>query len=211
MRKVAIIGNGDISTSAEHLHAHFDYRIAADGGANYCATQGVQLDYIVGDGDSITEKAKSFFSHTPQIYNVDQHTTDLAKAIAHAHTLDQSLHITLFGFTSSARLDHTEAAIHALTTNPAIDCIITPSQTLYVVRSSLTIHNPTPRPLTVSLLPVANSATVHIEGMQWSGSDIIINAQGSGMSNTITDQQATVTATQGSVLMYVTYEENISR
>lgn len=206
MKKVAVIGNGDINVAKNTLETEHEYIIAADGGANYCVEKNITPDIIIGDGDSITSQTKAYFSDVPQQYSSDQHTTDLAKALHHAHTIDESVQITLFGFTSSIRLDHTQAAVQALITDPAIHSIVTPSQTIYVVHSDITIQHSGTRQATVSIVPVENTATVIITGMKWSGSNICINSSGSGMSNTIINQSATITVSTGSVLVYVMYE-----
>lgn len=209
--KIAILGNGDITLPASHLHETYDYIIAADGGANYAAQNGIDLDAIVGDGDSIFNETKEYFDDIPQVYSTDQDTTDLAKAITYAQTLAERIEIDLIGFSSAERLDHTQAAIFCIMRYPhIIRSVITPTQRVFYTNSEIVLIKPNALVYTLSLLPITKTATVNLQGLQWSGENIVINSEGSGMSNLMIEERVVIKVEDGAVLIYMKYEKKVS-
>lgn len=200
---VAILGNGDVNVAKKTLETEYDYVIAADGGANYCVEKKIKPDIIIGDGDSISDTAKKYFSDIPVTLKKDQNTTDLEKALRHAHTLSDDVEITLYGFTSGQRLDHTQAALQWLTRDRSIRCVAAPMQSIYFVDSTFKLPNPDKLAWRVSIIPHTPTATVTISGMEWSGKDIVLNHEYSAISNRLESYTPHISVTDGSVLVFV--------
>lgn len=107
---VVLVGGGDIAWPPYELLTARNYPvIAADGGANLLREKGIIPDAIIGDLDSASNLA-DFPSKTQIIKIAEQETTDFEKAL---YTINAPLFIA-FGFWGK-RLDHSLAAIHALT------------------------------------------------------------------------------------------------
>lgn len=201
--KVAILGNGDINVARKTLETEYDYVIAADGGANYCVEKKIKPDSIIGDGDSISDAAKKHFNDKQVSLTKDQNTTDLEKALRHAHTLGDDVEITLYGFTSGQRLDHTQAAIQWLARDRSIRCVRAPMQSIYFVDSTFKLPNPDKLAWRVSIIPHTPTATVTITGMEWSGKNIVLNNEYSAISNRLESFTPHISVTDGSVLVFV--------
>lgn len=201
--RVAIIGNGDINVVRKTLETEYDYVIAADGGANYCVEKKIEPDIIIGDGDSISDEAQEYFDDMRLSYVKDQNSTDLEKALRHAHTLADNVEITLYGFTSGQRLDHTQAAIQWLIRDRSIRCVAAPMQGIFFVDTVLRLPNPDKLFLRVSIIPYTPTATITIVGMEWSGKDIVLNNEYSAISNRTIGYTPYISVTEGSVLVFV--------
>lgn len=78
--KIAIIGNGKFFDFKQRLK-DYNLIIAADGGANHCLVLGIKPDIIIGDFDSISKTAKSFFSRVEKIQVNNENNTDIEKAL----------------------------------------------------------------------------------------------------------------------------------
>ncbi len=201
--RVAILGNGDINVAKKILETEYDYVIAADGGANYCLEKKIKPDFIIGDGDSISDEARERFNGTQLIVVKDQNSTDLEKALRHAHTVKDDIEITLFGFTSGRRLDHTQAAIQWLIRDRSIRCVAAPMQSIFFVDSVLKLPNPEKLNWRVSIVPHTPKATVSISGMEWDGKNIVLNNEYSAISNRTIDYTPYISVTDGSVFVFV--------
>ncbi|MBI2416134.1 MAG: thiamine pyrophosphokinase [Candidatus Kerfeldbacteria bacterium] len=187
--RLAIIGSGDYADWSTVLST-YDYIIAADGGADYCARWHSTPHKIIGDGDSST------ISFT---VDRDQHTTDLQKALRYATTvLTADSSIDLFCVTSQNRTDHTLAAITTLLYWPNVQAIYTPYQILYAPQPA--VHLPQASGTAVSIVPYTATATVSLAGLQWSGT-VTLDSMRSGISNRITQSPASITVTSGRVIV----------
>lgn len=196
--RIAIIGNGDFIPAGARL-ADYDCLIAADGGLHHCQKLGINPNYCIGDGDSLTE--------TDKITKVvtlasDQNTTDVQKALALAANLagQQSYTVDLFSMTSGSRLDHTLFALQLLASTDLISTIYTPEQSIRCLRSERIWHNAIGQ--TISLLPMEACATVVLTGFVWSGEAITLDQTRPGISNLIAADQASVRVTSGRVLCF---------
>ncbi|EKD76230.1 MAG: hypothetical protein ACD_43C00184G0003 [uncultured bacterium] len=208
--RIAIVGNGDF-VPAQKLLKQYDWIIAADGGLRHCTAMHILPDWCVGDGDSINQNQTGPNQFDRQ---TDQNTTDLQKALSAAadqaarqtrqfatrQPADQTYSVDLFSVTGADRLDHNHFALQTLAQNHVIATIYTPHQLIRCIRTN---HQwPAAKQLSVSLLPVAASATVELQGFAWSGSAISLDAAHPGISNIITTANASITIKQGAVLSF---------
>ena len=110
-KKCIILANGQAPAKSvfNYLFANgYEILICADGGANSAARLGLTPDYVIGDLDSINEKALKFYqksSNTEVIQLKRQNDTDVEKALKHAIKM-KFKEVLLLGATGD-RLDHT--------------------------------------------------------------------------------------------------------
>ncbi|MBI4407052.1 MAG: thiamine diphosphokinase [Candidatus Kerfeldbacteria bacterium] len=180
MQTIALIGNGTYFNCSRLLQ-QYDVIIALDGGANHCQRLGITPQHSLGDGDSITQPTADF-----QIIP-DQTTTDLQKGIQFAQQHYPHCIIDAFCVTSHDRLDHTMAAL----LHPDISTVYTPHQKITQVTTELHL----------STTPGNQVSVVNIAGCQWSGAQIRLDADHSGLSNRSTTEQVTITLQSGAVLV----------
>ena len=109
-RGVTLVGGGDpqAETIRQLLTLAPDL-VAADGGANACVSFGFAPVAAIGDFDSLTSETRDALPETRFIHVAEQDSTDFEKSLTR---LDAPF-ILATGFTS-ARLDHTLAALSAL-------------------------------------------------------------------------------------------------
>ena len=93
--------------------------VAADGGANLAISHGVMPDLVVGDLDSLSERARSALPKDRIHLVVDQDITDFDKA---RDSID-ARGVLAVGFTG-ARIDHELAVYHSLARRVDHKCIV---------------------------------------------------------------------------------------
>ncbi len=191
MQKILLVGNG--SVPANQPKQAYDHIIALDGGIHYCERYSLKVTQWLGDGDSSTAN-----DHFLQIANQD--ATDLDKGIQWVQThIPAPYQIDLLGVTSGERLDHTLAAIQQLQCRPEIHQVITPSQTIQLIRHQLTLI--TTIGDIISLVSCDSTpAIVAIEGCQWNGNAVSLETI-SGISNRATATRVTIQVHNGTVLL----------
>jgi thiamine pyrophosphokinase len=133
----------------------------------------------------------------------NQNTTDLEKALVHAHSIHKKPEITLYGCTSHRRLDHTQAALRWLTKDPSIRLLASPLQSIVFVDDKLLLPNPDRLNWRVSIIPYTKTATVNLTGMEWSGKQIVLNETRSAISNRTIGYTPSIRVTKGSVLVFI--------
>lgn len=102
--RILILANGDEPSPElfEKLRGKCDYFIAADGGGNTAINLGSPPDVVIGDLDSFQQNA-SYKGRV--LYDADQETNDLEKALNHA-LFHKANRVDVLGATGR-RLDHT--------------------------------------------------------------------------------------------------------
>lgn len=109
MVNIGIVANGP-KHLIPSLHAYIDeidIWISADGGTTTLLEYGIQVDYAIGDFDSITESEKERIEKMVKVfdlYTVEKDKTDLELAVDQALVLKPKV-IYLFGVTGG-RMDH---------------------------------------------------------------------------------------------------------
>lgn len=98
---IALIANGDFGCDLPKLIASFTPQqiVACDGAYVRAVNAGIEVDYVVGDGDSIGVPPTKF------IHIAEQDTNDLEKAFRFALTLASRIRVAIFA-ASGLREDH---------------------------------------------------------------------------------------------------------
>ena len=174
-----------------------DYVIAADGGYRHTQALGITPDVILGDFDSL-----GFVPEGAEVFPVEKDDTDAMLAVRHglAKGYDQ---FSIYGGMEGQRLDHTIANLQTLLyleEQGALGYLFGKRQIATVVSNDI-LHIPTHQG-TVSVFAMGGDAVVTIKGLQYEGEDILLSPNFPlGVSNHGTGKDATVTVTQGTILV----------
>lgn len=134
--------------------------VAADGGADRMLALGVLPRAVIGDFDSISDRARARIPQENQHHVPEQSTTDFDKALRAI----AAPFVLALGF-AGARLDHGLAAMHTLVSHPDRRCILVgPRDVAFASPPRLHLALPPGEPL--SLFPMA-PVTGRSEGLEW--------------------------------------------
>lgn len=134
--------------------------VAADGGADRMLDLGVTPAAVIGDFDSISDRARALIAKENQHHVPEQSTTDFDKALRAI----AAPFVLALGF-AGARLDHGLAAMHTLVSHPGRRCIlIGPRDLAFAAPARLELSLGPGEPL--SLFPMA-PVTGRSAGLEW--------------------------------------------
>lgn len=217
-KKILILtgGNIDLEFAARFIEEHpSDIVIAVDRGMTAAEKLGLELDYAVGDYDSVPsavlERVRERFARTgkPVIrtYQPEKDATDTEIALSLALSLEPES-ITVLGATGT-RLDHAYANIQVLYQALAKEVpayLVDAHNRIYLADSPFTIRREEAFGAYLSLLPL----TERVEGLTLSGvkyplEDACMETGSSlGVSNEITAEEARITMTDGILIVFET-------
>ena len=185
-----------------------DYLVGVDGGAGHCLRMGRQPDVVIGDLDSLPapvrqrlERAAVPFVRFPA--NKDKTDLDLALSYVADKGWRDAVLLGLWG----GRLDQSVANLLLLVRYAETIrlTLVTERETAHVLPAGAALRLTDRAGATASVLPLTALAEgVSLTGMQYP----LLNAQlrlgtSLGVSNVITEAEATVTLAQGCVLVVV--------
>ncbi len=208
-KKIAIIANGSLRNPDfnKNLLEGTDLIICADGGANFAYKINVFPDYIIGDLDSISYEALSFFEKnekTKIIKDTNKDKTDLELALDKAKSLKPE-EIIIIGAIGS-RIDHTLANIFSLMQIPSeIKAkIVDEKNTLELINSSKEITDFESE--IVSIIPLTDVYDLNYKGMKWNVKNKNTSLGWFGISNKIVENNAKIEFKKGKLLVIRTRE-----
>ena len=203
--EILIVANGTVKNRNFYKKTikKADIIVAADGGADNCIKLGISPDYVVGDLDSISDKAKEKFKKNT-IHDKDQNTTDLEKAINLAKKF-KCKNLTIIGAIGS-RMDHTISNIMALfkTKNPSK--IIDESNEIFAVEKETEIRGK--KGDIVSIIPVSRVEGLACHGLKWNVKNKNVDAGWTGTSNIMTGSKANVKLKSGKIIIIKAKEKS---
>ena len=205
MTNILIIGNARDEKLAKwaDLIDCSDVIIACDGAVNNCIEQGIRVDYLIGDMDSISQEmlAHSNDGSIEVVENFDQENNDLTKAILFAHGLKPKA-IDIIGVDGGLS-DHqfcnylsliecqTKARIHL------DDCIV--SAITKTNAEFCSIENGA----TFSLFSIGTSIGVNVTGAKWELKNSKLTPSSTGLHNIATSERLAVSCESGNLLLFV--------
>ena len=205
MTKILIIGNARDEKLAKwsDLIDDSDVIIACDGAANNCIEQGISVDYLIGDMDSINQEilANSNYSSVKVVENLDQENNDLTKAILFAHGLEPKA-IDIIGVDGGLS-DHqfcnylsliecqTKARIHL------DDCIVSAITKANAGFCSIEYG------ATFSLFSIGTSIGVNVTGAKWELKNSELTPSSTGLHNIATSERLAVSCESGNLLLFI--------
>lgn len=191
--RAVIIGNGTI-TDYDYIKSIIsdnDFIICADGGINHAEKMGLNVDILIGDFDSSSDKTTA--ARTIQ-YPTRKDFTDGELCVEYA--IDNGYDkILLIGMTGT-RLDHTINNI-LLLLRCRNSCLINEHNTIYPIKDSLYIDNQ--KGNTLSIIPLFSDLEgIVTEGLEYPLNDeTLYFGQARGNSNVIISDACKITVKKG--------------
>lgn len=187
------------------LLAEATYVVAADGGAALCRSAGRVPDVVVGDMDSAPAEAVDWARAGGAdivLHPSDKDTTDLELAIDEARGRF-GVPVTLTA-AFSARLDHTLAALGALTRAGASACAREPRWTAFAAVPDAPVTLAGGVDSLFSVIAVGDATGVNVTGAKWPLVGATVPAlSGLGVSNLTGGNIVRVSVEKGTLVVYV--------
>jgi len=168
---VVMLGGGDFDSAIYHHLAAGLPVIAADSGGDHALAHGIEPEWVIGDMDSISPKARQAAPRHLQI--TDQFSTDFEKLLATVHAPQ----IFAFGFLGQ-RMDHSLASLHAMAkARGDMDMVLVDRHDAVVFRRGrFSAHLPYGTRL--SVWPLQRQYFQSSEGLVWPLDDLLVEAGG---------------------------------
>jgi thiamine pyrophosphokinase len=208
--KILIITGGcvdDAFLSDYLLQEQYSMIIAADSGLAAADRLNIELDYIVGDFDSVSETVLQKYRKlsTPiKTFPKEKDKTDTQIAIELA-LMNHANHLDIIGATGS-RLDHVLANIHLLLLPMQLKVrasLIDGNNRIYLRQKSFNLKKQEQFGDYVSLLPFTEKVRgLTLRGFKYPLNQIVLTSGNSlGISNEIMEEEASVEFTEGILLV----------
>ena len=217
MIKACVLANGEYRHPERLVRVvqEADVVIAADGGANWLAAQGLVPDVLVGDMDSVTDEVRAVIEvqggrlvTAPQAKD----ETDLELALLEAVAMDVQ-QITVLG-ALGGRIDHALANVHllALTALRGRDVRLYDGTSYLWLAQEQTRVQGEPADL-VSLIPLGGDVRgVRTQGLAYPlRGETLFVGPARGISNVMTEVEATIELEAGTLLVAYTPAANLER
>jgi len=188
-----------------------DYIIAADSGLDYLLDNNIKVDIIVGDFDSMSERAKKISEEKKDsilVFPKEKDYTDSYIAIKYA--IDKGYKdIRLFGFVGS-RLDHTLNNILFLDylNNLGVKAeIIDENNKAFVLEGKISINKECLGNFNyISVIPTVSEISLTSEGLKYDVENLLLSPlknQGRGISNELKEKNASISIKgRGGLIVY---------
>ena len=188
----------DLLASSAHV-------VAADAAGEWCVGLGRVPDAVVGDFDGSVPGAPERLQALGagvEVHPVEKDATDLELAIARAIAMWDDPIVLTAAFTW--RIDHTLAAVGALTRAGAGASVLEPGWSGFVCSAPETVGLELRTSEVVSVIALTAGTRVTIDGAVWPLDDVALPVlSGHGVSNRAEGGPFTVTATNGIVAIIV--------
>ncbi len=179
-RAVTLVGGGPLEPDDLALAlALAPVAVALDKGADACLAAGITPRAVIGDLDSLSDRARAAFAD--RLHHVDEQvTTDFDKGMRHV-----AAPLVIGAGLMAGRMDHTLAALSTLMRHADRPCLLLGPQSLvFHCPPRLTLDLPGGMP--VSLYPLA-PGRVESRGLVWPTGGLLFEAGGRlGTSNAAT-------------------------
>ena len=195
---ILIVANGTIRNKSFYRNTikKADKIIAADGGADNCIKLGIIPDYVIGDFDSISKKAKVKFRKI-LMHDKSQDKTDLEKAISLAKKL-KCTKLAIIGAIGS-RIDHTISNIISLLNTSVPSEIFDEANNIFAVEKKINLAGK--KDDTVSVIPLSNVKGLAYAGLKWKPKSKNVGIGWTGVSNRMTGKKATIKLKSGKLIV----------
>lgn len=210
VNNILIVTGGSISIpfAKEYINKlEFDLVIAVDSGLSYANELNLEVDYIVGDFDSVDNQTIKEYKNTQSKileYNPMKDATDTELALELSIDL-KAKEVTILGATGS-RIDHTLANIYLLyrLLQKKIKAqIVDEWNKVYLIEEDTTLHKDMLHGPFLSLIPYMDAVKgVYLTGFKYPLIDHTMYPYSSlGISNEIIDNTAKITLQSGILIV----------
>lgn len=195
-------------------HMHPDCVIGIDRGLNFCYRNHIRPDYILGDFDSIDKEVLAYYESQPDVsvkrYQPEKDATDTAIGMELAFKAGSD-RIFLLGATGG-RLDHYMGNLKTLITASRRNCqawILDEQNAITLLSRSAELKKAEQFGTYISFFSMGDCVKgLTLRGFKYPLTDYTMdNADGIGISNEIEAETASVTFSEGQVLMIMSKDE----
>ena len=187
--------------------------IATDGAAKYALTHNIPLDIIIGDMDSLSNELRKIYEEkgTRIIEEAEQHSNDFEKALRFILSESLSRNVIVLGI-HGKRTDHllTNFSVMLRYTNrfESLLAFDTTHEHHFLTAQKNRYSFNSPEGTRISLTAVPEAGGVKTSGLHYpiSGEQMTFG-QREGLSNIISDENASVEITNGAILISVPYSD----
>ena len=177
--------------------------VAADAAGEWCADLGRVPDLVVGDFDSATAGAAqrlAALGARVETHAREKDQTDLELAIDAARAQRDAPIVLTCAF--SARLDHTLAAVGALTRAGAGARAVEPGWRAWTCAADAPLHLDAPVRATLSVMAIGDARGVSVTGTEWVLEDAALpSLSGWGVSNRTIGGPVSVSCSAGTLVV----------
>ncbi len=178
--------------------------VCADGGASHARRLGITPDVILGDLDSLSDASRRFFRRVPVVFDEDQDSTDLEKAIEFCirrkfRSIDA---VGVFG----SRIDHATGSLGCLKKfSPRAELTLYDLEgSVSLIRGRERLHAAKEEKL--SLIPLERCEGVTTKNLRYPLKDDVLElGVREGISNEATASSVEVRLRRGTLLLYRFY------
>ena len=205
MLRVLIIGNAPADDLAKwsNLVMDCDLIIACDGAMEKCQINGIAVNVLIGDMDSITEAtqrdAKS--KGVKIIKLTDQDTNDLTKAIAYADSLGAT-NISIINV-DGGRADHQFANYLSLLEAKSDARLFLDDCTVIALRNSKPISHSIEIGTEFSVFSLGRSSGINLTGGKWELKNAVLEPSSTGLHNVAVEDMISINCETGNLLIFV--------
>lgn len=203
IEKYAVILTGGYSPRKELVKQyteHAEYIIAADSGFDIAVDYGIEVDFLVGDMDSVRSDAgmKELPEEKKLIVSHEKDETDTELAIEKSWE-EGYRDIVLIGG-GGGRLDHIIGILWLFEREKHPLIWVTDAETVTAVKKNITFRaEPGER---ISLFPISDRVEgLHSEGLKWSLAGLDWKRGDLGLSNVAAESSVSIQLTGGKLLM----------
>ena len=210
-KKALVICNGD-PPQKNLLHRLWElseFRVAADGGANYLHSLNLYPDAIVGDFDSLKPEVRKKFSNSILHKIKEQNTNDADKAVRHC--LKRGFSEINFVGADGARQDHFLANLEILFKYSSKARLVLWSQIERMEFVSKLWEENLPIGSKISLIPIFGGAkNVFTNGLKFkiNNHPLLPGTPPSGVSNVVESNPVSIKVMNGQILLIIQVSEN---
>lgn len=207
--KTLLVGSSPEVLSAEALASvasECSFVIGVDGGTDALLAAGLEVDLVIGDMDSLSDRTKEMVEDgrlSSVRYPEDKDESDLEIALkwCRGNTVGE---IACAGVTGG-RLDHTLAALGSLARNAALRPVIHDAvSTTWILSEDGRRRVDITRPgTTVSVIALEDDSRLESSGLRWTLPASLTPLWDRGLSNRTIAADARVTITRGAALVIV--------
>ena len=201
--KWAVIITGGDAPREETIRAYTgraDYIIAADSGFDIASEYQINVDFVIGDMDSIQDKEglEAVPREKKKIVSHEKDETDTELALETAWNAGYR-NIVLIGG-GGGRLDHTIGILCLFEREKSPKIWLTDSETVYSIEGDFRVE--TERGEKISLFPMSDKLeNLYSEGLKWNLTGLSWKRGDTGISNEATGTSVRITAEGGKLLM----------
>ncbi|DAC27961.1 MAG TPA: thiamine diphosphokinase [Candidatus Poseidoniales archaeon] len=205
MVRVLIIGNApeeDLSQWSNLVLAS-DLIIACDGAMEKCRSNGIAVDVLIGDMDSISEPSQRYAESTGVkiIKQTDQNTNDLTKAISYADGLGAT-EISIVNV-DGGRSDHQFANYLSLLEAKSDARLFLNDCTVRALSNNTPISHSIEIGAEFSVFSMGRSSGINLTGGKWELKNAVLEPNSTGLHNVAVEDVISIDCKTGNLLIFI--------